>query len=98
MTNRITWEGGQASMTGYVYGEAEKYKVKVEVFEISYRPGARGLPTNATPYLIAHRLPFRGIERRFGTQKLAQEHAERYLVWAFRLMGFVPDPSKENDS
>lgn len=94
--NRITWEGDQQTMTGYILGEAERYKVKTRVFEIHYTPGAFGLPTNAVPYLIAHRLPFRGIERRFGTQKLAQEHAERYLVWAFRLMGFVPE--EKNDA
>jgi hypothetical protein len=85
MTDRITWEGDQQKMTGYLIGEAEKFKAKTRVFEIWFSPSG-----TATPYLIAHRLPFRGIERRFGTRKLAQEHCERYLVWAFRLMGFQP--------
>lgn len=87
MTDRITWEGDRAVMTGYILGEAEKYKAKTRVFEIHYLPNLDRL----LPYGLAHRLPYRGIERRFGTQKAAQEHAERYLVWAFRLMGFVPE-------
>lgn len=94
--NRITWEGDQAKMTGYIYGEAEKYKAKIAVFSIRYsvHPADRQA---GTPYLLAHRLPFRGIERKFGSFKEAQAHAERYLVWAFRLMGFVPDNKDGED-
>jgi len=98
MPDRITWEGDHDTMTGYIYGEAEKFKVKTRAFEIRYLPGAWGLPTNNAPYVIAHRLPFRGIERKFGSVKLAQQHAERYLVWAMRLMGFQPiEADQEGD-
>ena len=98
MKDRITWETGRyAGQTGYIYGEAEKYKVKVEVFSISYSSDRADIKAK-TPYLIAHRLPFRGIERKFGSVKLAQQHAERYLVWAMRLMGFQPiEADQEGD-
>lgn len=84
---RITWEGDTPSMTGYILGEAKGYKAKIRAFEIKRSPFRED---SATPYLLAHRLPFRGIERKFGSLKLAQEHAERYLVWAMELMGFKP--------
>ena len=87
--DRITWEGDQTRMDGYIYGEAEKYKAKILIFSISFRPKPSD-EIDRTPYRLAHRLPFRGIERRFGSIKLAQQHAERYLVWAMRLMGFQP--------
>lgn len=87
---RITWEpapgGGQ---TGYIHGEAHKFKVKVEMFSITFRPN-RHDEADRTPYVLAHRLPFRGIERRFGNVKHAQDHCERYLVWAMELLGFQP--------
>jgi len=91
--DRITWEGDRAVMTGYLLGEAEKYKTKTRVFEIGYGHG--GDLAGPGRYYVAHRLPFRGIERHFGTAKEAQKHCERYLVWAFRLMGFAPIEDSE---
>lgn len=88
---RIAWETGKlGAQKGYILGEAKGYKAKIEVFEVQYsrNPSDR---IAGTPYLLAHRLPFRGIERKFPTLKAAQEHAERYLMYAFELMGFA-DP------
>ena len=95
MTDRITWEAGSyASQTGYILGEAKKFKVKVEVFSISYTTSRADIK-DGTPYILRHRLPFRGIERKFGSVKEAQAHCERYLLWAFELMGFVPKDELE---
>jgi hypothetical protein len=95
---RLTWEPGRFNaQTGYIYGEAEKYKAKIETFSISYTTDRADIVAG-TPYLLAHRLPFRGIERKFGSMKLAQEHAERYLVWAMRLMGFEPIDKEDDGS
>lgn len=95
MADRITWESGRFQhQTGYIYGEAKKFKVRIEVFSISYT-SSRDDVKAGTPYILAHRLPFRGVERKFGTAKLAQEHAERYLLWAFELMGFFPKEESE---
>jgi hypothetical protein len=91
---RITWEGDHARQTGYILGEANGYKAKIEVFAISHSKNVADA-WNATPWILAHRLPFRGIERKFGNLADAQKHAERYLVYAFDLMGFAP---KETDS
>lgn len=94
--DRITWETGQyGGQTGYIYGEAKKFKVKVEVFSISYT-SSRADVRAGTPYLLRHRLPFRGIERKFGSVAEAQKHCERYLLWAFELMGF--EPIKKDDA
>lgn len=84
---RITWEAGRmGSQTGYIHGEARGYKAKIEVFSIELTlKGGGGLGAQ-----LAHRLPFRGVERKFPTVKDAQAHAERYLVYAMELMGFVP--------
>lgn len=88
---RITWETGKlGAQTGYILGEAKGYKAKIEVFEVQYSRNPADRIAGA-PWLLAHRLPFRGIERKFPTLKAAQEHAERYLVYAFELMGFA-DP------
>jgi hypothetical protein len=93
MTGRIAWEGDQNSQTGYIHGKARGYEPKIRVFAISRSVDREDFKAG-TPYILAHRLPFRGLERKFGTVKLAQEHAERYLVWAMELMGFFP---KEDD-
>lgn len=86
--DHITWETGRyGGQTGYIYGEAKKFKVKVEMFSIMYSSNRDDI-ANGTPYILAHRLPFRGIERKFGTVKLAQKHCERYLLWSMELMGF----------
>lgn len=82
----ISWEGDNAKLTGFIAGEAKGYKAKIVIFEVRYAPAA----DPAHPWVLAHRLPFRGVARRFGTAGFAREHAERYLVWAFELMGFVP--------
>ncbi len=88
--NRITWEPGKfGSQTGYILGESQGFKAKIEVFSVSYSSDRADIKSG-TPYLLAHRLPFRGIERKFGSVKEAQAHCERYLVYAFDLMGFAP--------
>lgn len=92
--SRITWEGDQTQQEGFVIGETNGFRAKVLVFSISLRPDRMGI-RSSTPYLLAHRLPFRGIERKFGTLAEAQKHAERYLVYAFDLMGFVPKEDSE---
>lgn len=91
---RITWEGDTPSMTGYIPGEAKGYKAKIRVFEIKRSPFREDF---ATPYLLAHRLPFRGIERKFGSIAEAQKSAERYLLWAMELMGFKPALPADED-
>lgn len=92
---RITWEAGRyGTQTGYIYGDARGYKPKIQVFEISYATDRADVKAG-TPYILAHRLPFRGAERKFGSIKLAQDSAERYLVWAMELMGFVPKEELE---
>lgn len=87
--SRITWEGDQTLQTGHILGESQGFKAKIAVFSIrlSAHPTDRA---SSTPYILAHRLPFRGIERKFGSIAEAQKHAERYLVYAFDLMGFTP--------
>lgn len=89
---RITWEGDSSLQKGYILGEALGHKAKIAVFSIklSLNPA---IAHSVTPYVLAHRLPFRGVERRFGSRAEAQKHAERYLVYAMELMGFIP---KEN--
>ena len=92
---RITWEAGRYSnYTGYILGEAKGYKAKIEVFSISYTSNRADIKAG-TPWVLAHRLPFRGIERKFGKLEEAQKHAERYLLWAFELMGFFPKKEGE---
>lgn len=87
---RITWEASRyGGQTGYIYGEAKKYKAKIELFSICYTSSREDIKAG-TPYILRHRLPFRGIERKFGNVKEAQAHCERYLLWAMELMGFVP--------
>lgn len=96
--DRIRWETGHyGSQTGYIYGDARGYKPKIEVFGISYTTSRDDIKAG-TPYLLAHRLPFRGVERKFGSVTEAQKHAERYLVWAFELMGFVPKDAEDYDA
>ena len=95
--NRITWESGQyGSQYGYIYGEAKGHKVKIQLFSISYTTSREDVRAG-TPYTLAHRLPFRGIERKFGNIKEAQAHCERYLLWAFELMGFEPIEKEEGE-
>lgn len=84
---RLTWEsasnGGQH---GYILGTAHGYNAKITLFGISFDPivGPGG------PWVLAHRLPFQQLDKRFSTAKAAQQHAERYLLLATELMGFVP--------
>lgn len=90
MGERITWEQTRyGSQTGYIYGEAKGFKARIELFSIIYT-SRRADVTAGTPYLIQHRLPFRGIERKFANLQGAQKHAERYLLWSMELMGFTP--------
>src|SRR5690606_26899303 len=37
-----------------------------------------------------HRLPFQPVSRTFKTARDAQQHAERFLLLAVELLGFVP--------
>lgn len=90
MNSRITWEPGSYSvLRGYINGEAKGYKAKIPLFAIDYSSDRKDAQAG-TPYLLSHRLPFRGIERKFGSRQEAQKHAERYLLWAMELMGFFP--------
>lgn len=87
--NRITWEaapnGGQQ---GFITGTAHGYNAKTVLFGIVFDP----MPGTGGPWSLRHRLPFQPLDKNFPTAKVAQLHAERYLLLAMELIGFQPVP------
>lgn len=86
--SRITWESaGNGGYTGHIRGRAHGYDAKIELFEINVALPLGGLTAY---YKLAHRLPFAPVTRKYATAREAQQHAERFLLLAVELLGFVP--------
>ena len=95
MSDRITWEGDKpGTLLGYIHGEAHRYKIKTLMFQIEHgSPSAQiGLP-----YRLLHRLPLQQLALNFATTRDAQKHAERYLLLAMELWGFIPKGGPDGD-
>lgn len=91
MNNRITWEATEHSTyKGFILGESRTYKAKIHIFTVKLSIN----PRTAGQYFLYHRLPLQQIDRGFGDLRNAQNHAERYLLLAFELMGFEPAEGK----
>lgn len=85
--SRITWESAaDGGYTGHIRGRKHGYDAKIELFEV--RLAAHG---GQLWYRLAHRLPFAPVTRKWPTARDAQQHAERFLLLAVELMGFVPE-------
>jgi hypothetical protein len=86
--NRIAWESAaDGGYNGHIRGRAHGYDAKIQLFEI-----VLALPLGETVpfYRLKHRLPFAPVTRQFQTARVAQQHAERFLLLAVELLGFVP--------
>lgn len=85
--SRITWEpAADGGYTGHIRGRKHGYDAKIQLFEV--RIAADG---GQLWYRLAHRLPFAPVTRKWQTARDAQQHAERFLLLAVELMGFVPE-------
>lgn len=85
--HRITWEAApDGGYAGHIRGRAHGYDAKIELFEVTVQ-GSGGIRAR---FHLKHRLPFRPIHREFPTARTAQQHAERFLLLAVELLGFVP--------
>lgn len=84
--SRVTWEpAGNGGYTGHIRGRAHGYDAKIELFEVHLAFDS------AQPYYrLAHRLPFAPVTRKWLVPRDAQQHAERFLLLAVELLGFVP--------
>lgn len=86
--SRITWEpAGNGGYTGHIRGRAHGYDAKIVLFEIHVALPLGGLTAY---YKLSHRLPFAPVARKWLTAREAQQHAERFLLLAVELLGFVP--------
>lgn len=86
--SRVTWEpAGNGGYTGHIRGRAHGYDAKIELFEIHVALPLGGLTAY---YKLSHRLPFAPVNRKWSTAREAQQHAERFLLLAVELLGFVP--------
>lgn len=86
--SRITWESAaDGGYTGHIRGRAHGYDAKIVLFEVRL---ALGLGESVPFYRLAHRLPFAPVTRKWASAREAQQHAERFLLMAVELMGFVP--------
>lgn len=89
--SRITWESAaDGGYTGHIRGRKHGYDAKIELFEI--RLSADG---SQFRYRLAHRLPFAPVTRKWASAREAQQHAERFLLLAVELMGFVPETPRD---
>lgn len=87
--SRITWEpAADGGYAGHIRGRKHGYDAKIELFEIRV---ALGLSERTPFYRLAHRLPFAPVTRKWATAREAQQHAERFLLLAVELLGFVPE-------